>query len=138
MFPFTLFISLKSVFSLRSNLSVFGPLLLCLLSSAMPLWAISSNIHIQAEPPFFSPNTLAITTGTSLIWKNYTHEPHSIVSDDCARLSGCSFDSGVLRPDERFSLPFLKPGRYPYHCGLHPFMRGLLTVNPAPSPFTDI
>lgn len=125
------------VFGGRAVVGLLCVLLLCLLS-VLPLWAISSNIHIQAEPPFFSPNNLAVTLGTSLTWKNYTHEAHSIVSDDCVRLSGCSFDSGVLRPDEGYSLPFLNPGRYPYHCGLHPFMRGLLTVYPAPAPSSDI
>ena len=134
---FGLFIPLKTIRGVQSPLIVLLVLLLGL-SPALPLWAISSNIHIQTEPPFFSPNNLAVTSGTSLTWKNYTHEAHSIVADDCGRLSGCSFDSGVLPPDEGFSLPFLKPGRYPYHCGLHPFMRGLLTVTPASSPSTDI
>ena len=128
---------LKTLCGVRGYLSILALLVLCL-SFALPLWAISSNIHIQTEPPFFSPNSLAVTSGTSLIWKNYTHEAHSIVSDDCGRLSGCSFDSGIIRPEERFSLPFLQPGRYPYHCGLHPFMRGLRTVTPATSPSTDI
>ncbi len=119
-----------------------GVSLLCMILlggiSVWPLWAITSSIHIQAEPPFFSPNSLTVISGTSLNWKNFTHEAHSIVSDDCVRFSGCSFDSGVIRPDEGYSLPFLNPGRYPYHCGLHPFMRGLLTVHPASSPSSDI
>ena len=102
------------------------------------VWGVSSDIHIQAEPPFFSPNALAVISGTSLTWKNFTHEAHSIVSDDCTRLSGCSFDSGLLRPNEHFLLPTLKAGRYPYHCGLHPFMRGLLTIHPPPTLSSDI
>ena len=137
MFPLNSHIFLKTAAWLRDHLIVLAILFLSLFT-ARPLLAISSNIHILEEPPFFSPNSLAVTSGTSLIWKNYTHEPHSIVSDDCGRLSDCSFDSGVLGPEERFSLPSLAPGRYPYHCGLHPFMRGLLTINPAPSPLVDI
>lgn len=130
-------VRLKSVMTHKTGVSLLCVILLCGVA-AWPLWAVSSNIHIQAEPPFFSPNSLTVTSGTSLTWKNYTHEAHSIVSDDCVRLSGCSFDSGVLRPDEGYSLPFLNPGRYPYHCGLHPFMRGLLTIHPALSPSSDI
>jgi len=102
------------------------------------LWASSSRIHIQPESPFFFPNHLTINSGTLLTWENATHEAHSIVSDDCLRLSGCSFDSGIIRPNDHFSLPDLQPGRYPYHCGLHPFMRGLLTIHHPPFRSSDI
>ena len=93
----------------------------------------SRDIQIYTKPPFFSPNQLTISVGTPLNWKNRTHEPHSIVSDDCRLGNTCSFDSGFLSPNARFILPQLKPGRYPYHCGIHPFMRGLLTIHPPQS-----
>jgi plastocyanin len=99
-----------------------------------PLEATSSqNIIIETQPPFFSPNQLTISVGAPLTWKNRTHEPHTIVSDDCRFGNHCSFDSGFIGPNARFSLPPLKPGRYPYHCGIHPFMRGLLTIHPPQS-----
>jgi len=31
-------------------------------------------------------------------------------------------------PDGTFSIPSLPPGEYPYHCELHPVMRGTLVV----------
>ena len=93
----------------------------------------SRNIHIESQPPFFSPNQLTISAGTPLTWRNRSHEPHTIVSDDCRSRNACSFDSGFLGPNARFTLPRLKPGRYPYHCGIHPFMRGLLTIHPPQS-----
>ena len=95
--------------------------------------ASSHNIHIDTRPPFFSPNQLTISVGAPLTWKNRTHEPHTIVSDDCRFGNTCSFDSGFIGPNARYSLPRLKPGRYPYHCGIHPFMRGLLTIHPPQS-----
>lgn len=122
----------------RAGLLLFGLIIVGTLSAAS-LQAGPFNITIQAEPPFFSPNSLAISAGTPLSWNNFTQEPHSIVADDCTRFSGCSFDSEVLRPNEYFTLPHLPPGRYPYHCGLHPFMRGLLTVHaPSPSSASEI
>ena len=102
------------------------------------LWASSPLIHIQPEPPFFSPNQLTISLDTPLTWENRTLEAHSIVADDCRARSGCSFDSGIIRPDHQFILSQLAPGRYPYHCGLHPFMRGLLTIHPPRSLSSDI
>ncbi len=103
-----------------------------LVSTGLPLLGASSSrdINIETQPPFFSPNQLTISVGTPLTWNNRTQEPHNIVSDDCRLETTCSFDSGFLNPNTRFTLPPLKPGRYPYHCGLHPFMRGLLTIHP--------
>ena len=95
--------------------------------------AASHNIHIDTQPPFFSPNQLTISVGAPLTWKNRTQEPHTIVSDDCRFGNTCSFDSGFIGPNARYFLPRLKPGRYPYHCGIHPFMRGLLTIHPPQS-----
>ncbi len=106
----------------------------CVSISLTQLEASSSHdIHIDPQPPFFSPNQLTISLGAPLTWKNRTQEPHTIVSDDCRFGNPCSFDSGVLGPNARFTLPPLKPGTYPYHCGIHPFMRGLLTIHPLTS-----
>jgi hypothetical protein len=99
------------------------------------LWASFPHIHIQPDPPFFSPNQLTIFLATPLTWENRTREAHSIVADDCLSRSECSFDSGIIRPDHQFVLSQLGPGRYPYHCGLHPFMRGQLIIHhPQPLP----
>jgi len=116
----------------------FAVFLLSPVSTEPILWASSPQIAIQAEPPFFSPNHLMIRLDTALTWKNQTREAHSIVADDCQFRSHCSFDSGVIRPDHQFVLTRLAPGQYPYHCGLHPFMRGLLTIHTAHSPSSDI
>lgn len=128
----------KPVLTLKRLLlaSIFSgySLFLLVLPNQSPLGASSSrDIHIDPQPPFFSPNQLTISPGTPLTWKNHTQEPHTIVSDDCRSRTTCSFDSGFLRPNARFTLPPLKPGRYPYHCGIHPFMRGILTIHPLQS-----
>jgi len=110
-------------------------------SASLPQLEASSShgIYIDPQPPFFSPNQLTISLGTPLTWKNRTQEPHTIVSDDCRFGNLCSFDSGFLGPNARFTLPPLQPGTYPYHCGIHPFMRGLLTIHPPQSfPSSDI
>jgi plastocyanin len=39
-----------------------------------------------------------------------------------------AFDSGTLRPGERFSVTFKKPGKLTYHCEIHPKMKGSVIV----------
>ena len=129
--------SYKTFFQM-SQLFCFMAILVFPFPTEPILWASSPQIAIQAEPPFFSPNHLKIRLDTPLTWLNQTREAHSIVADDCQSRSQCSFDSGVIRPDHQFVLTRLAPGSYPYHCGLHPFMRGVLTVHTPPPPSSDI
>ena len=92
--------------------------------------AISSvqSIRIEHVAPYFSPNSVTVRAGAMIRWENETGEIHTIIDDECVRGSPCRFDSGMIRPHGTFDLPPLPPGHYAYHCGLHPFMRGTITV----------
>lgn len=92
--------------------------------------ATSSVHHIRIEQvaPYFSPNSITVSTGAMIRWQNETGEAHTILADDCVRGSRCRFDSGMIMPHGTFDLLTLPPGHYTYHCGLHPFMRGTITV----------
>jgi plastocyanin len=70
----------------------------------------------------FSPATLTIRVGTTVVWKNMSSVPHTITSDD-----GQTFDSGNIAPGGTFTFKFTVAGSYPYHCNIHPYMRA--TVN---------
>jgi len=75
----------------------------------------------------FSPASLTIKAGTTVIWKNTTAAPHTVTSDD-----GKSFDSGTSNPivaqTGTFSFTFTTPGTYHYHCEIHPFMKATIIV----------
>ena len=71
----------------------------------------------------FSPQTLTITAGTTIIWKNNTSAPHTVTSD-----SGL-FDSGTISPGGTFSFKFTSAGAFAYHCNIHPYMTATLTVH---------
>ena len=45
-------------------------------------------------------------------------------------LSSDGFDSGKLSPGSSFQLKFDQPGKYSFTCTLHPFMTGMVLVNP--------
>ena len=71
----------------------------------------------------FSPSSLTIAPGTTVIWKNMTQVPHTVTSNSGA------FDSGTISPGGSFSFKFTQAGSYSYHCQIHPFMTASVTVS---------
>jgi plastocyanin len=74
----------------------------------------------------FSPKSLTIPVGTTVIWKNTTQAPHTVTSND-----GKSFNTGdstPVAPGSTFSFKFTKAGTFAYHCNFHPFMTATLIV----------
>ena len=85
-------------------------------------------INMENWAPYYRPYEAAVPSQTPILWKNPTASPHTIRHDGCIKKGPCLFDSGAVAPDGSFTLSGLKPGRYPYHCELHPIMRGELIV----------
>ena len=70
----------------------------------------------------FSPMSLAVPAGATVIWKNLDGEPHTVVSD-----TGL-FRSGGLDQNDSFTFKFDKPGTYKFICSIHPQMLGTIVV----------
>jgi manganese oxidase len=70
----------------------------------------------------FSPSTIRIDVGDSVVWANRDDKDHSVQAADG------SFRSGNVRPGKSFSKTFTKPGTYPYGCQYHPRERGTVVV----------
>lgn len=73
----------------------------------------------------FSPPTLTIPQGTTVTWTNKDGFPHTSTSD-----TNNLWDSGAISGNGgTFSFTFtLAPGTYTYHCSIHTFMMGSVTV----------
>ena len=71
----------------------------------------------------FTPATLAVHVGTTVVWVNTGHAPHSATADD-----GTRFDSSTLYPQATFRFTPQHAGTITYHCTLHPWMQGTLVV----------
>jgi plastocyanin len=70
-----------------------------------------------------APAHLDVLTGDSVTWVNDSVRPHTATADDG------SFDSGRMIPTARFSHAFMAAGDVPYHCVLHPFIRGVVSAH---------
>lgn len=98
-------------------------------TTAMP---IATQIMIEDGSPYFAPSKAIATSGSPVRWDNPTPTDHTVTHNGCIEDDApCLFDSGIIPPGEQFSIPGLPPGRYPYHCRIHPIMRGVLTVTEA-------
>jgi plastocyanin len=70
----------------------------------------------------FSPATLTIAVGSTVIWKNTSQVAHTVTSDDG------TFDSGDLPAGATFRYTFTTPGTFHYTCAYHPWMTGTIIV----------
>jgi plastocyanin len=58
-----------------------------------------------------------------VVWQNNDTDIHSIIS------TGDLFaNSDTFEPGESYAVTFTEPGTYAYTCGVHPFMKGTVTV----------
>ncbi len=70
----------------------------------------------------FVPADVTVNVGDTITWTNADGASHTVESAD-----------GVIESDElfkgdTFSMTFDKAGSHPYICGLHPSMKGTVTV----------
>jgi plastocyanin len=87
--------------------------------------AAASTATISIENFKFAPQTLTVTAGTTVTWKNADDSPHRIGDKKG------TFASAALDTDGTFSHTFTTPGEYPYICTIHPFMVGKIIVKAA-------
>lgn len=69
----------------------------------------------------FSPASLTISAGTTVVWTNNDSAGHTIKSD--------AFNSDVISKGQTFEFKFDEKGTYEYSCGVHPSMKGEIIVN---------
>jgi plastocyanin len=71
----------------------------------------------------FKPAHITIKRGTKVRWINRDSAAHTATAN-----KKTSFDSGRLGTGQRYSHTFKKAGKKPYHCQIHPHMKGRITV----------
>ena len=90
-----------------------------------PPTATHAVVQISIQNFAFSPRTLVVAAGTTVVWTNRDMAPHTITSDGGAWMSSAQLATG-----QSFSLTFSIPGTYTYHCAVHPYMTATVIVRP--------
>ena len=70
----------------------------------------------------FSPATISVAAGSTVVWTNDDSVQHDITFD------GGGIVSSVLNHNDTFSHTFPAAGTYHYICSIHPFMHGTVIV----------
>ena len=91
-------------------------------SSAAAQPAAAGHVDATIDNFAFNPASLRVKRGTTVVWTNNDDTPHTVTSDDGA------FASPVLDTGQKFQFTFAKPGRFPFHCKLHPMMTAVVLV----------
>jgi plastocyanin len=71
----------------------------------------------------FDPPQINVPTGSIVSWTNADSIQHTVTSDEQGL-----FDAGPISPGDTFENVFNSAGEFAYHCAIHPFMTGVVTV----------
>lgn len=71
----------------------------------------------------FSPATITVAPGTTIVWTQKDTVGHTVTSDTHAWTQ-----SALLNQNDTFPVTLTKAGTYTYHCAPHPYMKGTIVV----------
>ena len=103
---------------------IFVAASLCALVGAGPSLAATKEVRIVKAG--FSPVSVTVTAGDTVVWVNRDTVNHQVVSDSGA------FVSPTLGPAKSYSFKFGTAGKYTYRDALEPAEKGTVTVNGLP------
>jgi plastocyanin len=90
--------------------------------SPSPVASTASQNTVAIKDYAFSPSTLTIQKGANVTWRNDDSVQHQITSDSQA------FSSPLFGTGGTYTYQFNTTGTFPYHCSIHPSMKGTVTV----------
>ncbi|HZC16173.1 MAG TPA: cupredoxin domain-containing protein [Caulobacteraceae bacterium] len=105
----------------RASIASLGAVALLALAASAIAQAQATNA-VMIKNYMFTPMALTVKAGTTVTWKNFDGEPHTVVND-----AGL-FRSAALDQNDTYKFKFDKPGVYKILCGIHPYMKEVITV----------
>ena len=99
---------------------------LVILLIAVVLFTVSAaptTRYVAVRDFSYKPAQIIVTKGTKVIWTNRDGTPHTATANNVR-----SFASPLLTTGDRYSYTFKRAGKKPYHCKVHPHMRGTVVA----------
>lgn len=101
------------------------------------------DLTLQSVGDWYEPRKVTISSGDTVTWQNNDTEPHTVTSGWGAGIASVqtnekgkpdgTFDSQFFGAGKSWSRAFYVPGTYAYFCTIHPWMEGIVVVNPVSS-----
>jgi len=97
-------------------------------ASGTPLTILAGSAT-QGNPDY-DPDALTVAKGDAIAVTNEDSVPHTVTSGEPGPEAGQLFDTSIIEGGASATIDTasLEPGEYPYHCMVHPYMTGTLTV----------
>lgn len=91
-----------------------------------------SSVPVMASitPTGFSPTTIGIASGQTIVWTNYDTKDHIVASNTYPKDNDLpGFKSDVLAQNQTYSFVFDQKGTFSFHDDLNPFIyKGTIIV----------
>jgi plastocyanin len=84
----------------------------------------ASQVTVMIDHFTFSPAEITIEAGDAVVWLNRDQTIHNVILTT-AKVASPGMDTG-----DQYTYRFDAAGDYPYICGLHPHMTGIVHVKP--------
>src|SRR5919109_3790997 len=92
---------------------------------------IPQGASVQGNPSY-DPDPLTVKVGDTIAVNNEDTAPHTVTNgkDATDPNMGKLFDTRIINAGDSGQIvtTSMKPDEYPYHCSVHPYMKGTLTV----------
>jgi len=97
---------------------------------ALPASGSAATSQVKITTTGFQPSPLTVSSGDAVQWTNTTNSNRQIVADQGG------FASPILKPGQTYGFTFKTADTYAYHDGLHPSLKGTVTVKGPPPEVT--
>ena len=108
----------------------FIPIAVAGLALVLAAPASTATSTVQIKSTGFVPAAVTINQDDSVTWTNTDSKDHQVVAN------AGSFASAILKPGKTYTHAFRAGGTFRYHDGLHPALKGTITVRGAPAQVT--
>ncbi|MBI4180450.1 MAG: cupredoxin family copper-binding protein [Chloroflexi bacterium] len=85
-----------------------------------PAPVVSTTYQVAIRGFAFNSSQITIKVGDTITWTNQDSVPHTVTGD--------GFDLGNLAGGQSRSYTFITAATFTYHCNIHPYMQGQVTV----------